>query len=56
MGRTVRVVLETFNLGGNAVFAADEVDNAVMMLVPATAVPHGNSTRVIPATILGAPF
>ena len=56
MGSAVGVVFDALDLGGDTVFRALEVDNSVVVLVPATDVPGGDATGIVAATGLGLLF
>ena len=43
--RTIRIVLDRFDLGGNADLVAPEIDNPIMLLVAAAAMAHRQSGR-----------
>src|SRR5437667_2925795 len=45
----VRIVLEPFDLGGDAVLVAAKVDDAVVPLMPAALMPHGDMAVVVAA-------
>src|SRR6267154_2846252 len=50
VGAAVGVVLNRFDLGRHAVFIATEVDFAVLLFVPATAMPDRNFALVVTST------
>src|SRR6185295_3678678 len=47
--RTIWVVLDRFDLGGNAGFVAAEIDHAVMLLVSASTMANGKLAVVVTA-------
>src|SRR6266511_3212646 len=49
MRASVRIVLEPFDLGGDAVLVAAKVDHAVVPLVPAALMPHGDVAVIVAA-------
>jgi hypothetical protein len=50
--RAVRVVLDALDLGRDAVLVAHEVDHAVVVLVAAALVAHGDVAVVVAARVL----
>ncbi len=56
MGRTVGVVLNALNLGGDTVFVALEVHHAVVVLVATALVAGGDVTVVVTAGFLELGF
>src|SRR5690606_9738792 len=50
---SVRVIFQSLNLGRNAVLVATEIDNTVLLLVPATDVASCDSTLIVTTTGLG---
>jgi len=56
VGRAVRVVLDALDLGRNAVLAAHEIDNTVVVLVPTALVPGRDVAVVVAAGLLDLGF
>ena len=52
MGRTVWIVFNALNFGGNAVLGALEIDDTVVVLVTTANVPRCDATEVITSTCL----
>src|SRR3569832_832197 len=54
MGAAVRIVLQTLDHAGDADLVTTEIDDAIMLLVTATLMTHGDAAEVIAAALLQA--
>ena len=53
MGAAIGVVIQSFDLGLDAILVAAEIHHAVVLLVASALVAHGDAAVVVAAAVLG---
>jgi len=56
VGTAVRIVFQPFDLGGNVILVALEVDQPIMLFVAAPLMPGSNTAHVVATTLAGLLF